>query len=413
MLSLYIHIPFCAQICSYCSFAITANQPPEIIKEYLAKLHQEIDLYATKYPTSEIKTLYFWGGTPNLIGKEEIKKLIDHVFQVFNCENLAELSIECNPFPETEILDFVRSLNQTYKKLPRLRFSFGIQSLDNGVLQQANRPYTFPGMVEFLRKLQPLKQDNNVFNFDFIAFGHFNQTKKGNTQLRTQPALSFFSDFVNAHFADSFSLYTLEFSEHQLRNRKKAEFQERWAFGTEDEIYEEFDILKNILLDAGYLRYEISNFSLLSRSSIHNRVYREMEEYLGLGLGASSFLREKASTDSQYEKRIRYQNTSYLPKYLKEEFSPIIIEEMPVSFEQGRIQEGKDFLIEKFFLALRTERGVQDLSAYSSIVVPNYTEKIKLMETQDLVITNGEKLQLTDKGMDCYNRIVTELLQEI
>ena len=166
-------------------------------------------------------------------------------------------------------------------------------------------------------------------------------------------------------------------------------------------------------MDAGYLRYEISNFSLLSRSSIHNRVYREMEEYLGLGLGASSFLREKASTDSQHEKRIRYQNTSYLPKYLKEEFSPIIIEEMPVSFEQGRIQEGKDFLIEKFFLALRTERGVQDLSAYSSIVVPNYTEKIKLMETQDLVITNGEKLQLTDKGMDCYNRIVTELLQEI
>jgi coproporphyrinogen III oxidase-like Fe-S oxidoreductase len=146
-------------------------------------------------------------------------------------------------------------------------------------------------MVDFLRALQPQKQENNVFNFDFIAFGKFNQTKKGNTQLWTSSAFSFFEDFVNAHFADSFSLYTLEFSEHQRRSReKKSDLLSRGCFGTEEDIYEEFDRLKTVLLEAGYARYEISNFALIAKSSIHNRVYREMEEYLGLGLGASSLV---------------------------------------------------------------------------------------------------------------------------
>ncbi len=410
MLSLYLHIPFCSQICSYCSFSITANQPTEIIQSYLTKLHQEIDFYASKYPKAEIKTLYFWGGTPNLIGAEEIKKLIDHIFDVFDCENLAELSIECNPFPADDILSFIKSLNQTYKKISRLRFSFWIQSLDNGVLQQANRPYTFPWMVDFLRNLQPLKQDNNIFNLDFIAFGHFNQTKKGNLQLRTDSALSFFSDVANSHFADSFSLYTLEFSEHQLRNRKKAEFQQHWAFGTEDEIYEEFDILKNILFDAGYSRYEISNFSLMAKSSIHNRVYREMEPYLGLGLWASGFVREEKSENAEISNisRIRTQNTPYLPKYLAIDFDTKIKDRQDVT-----LLDSTDFLIEKFFLALRTDRGVQKISEFSSVLIPDYLEKIQQMKDQELVIWEENNLKLTDRGMDCYNRIVTELLAEI
>jgi len=291
MLSLYLHIPFCAQVCSYCSFPIAAKQGEDIIQRYLQQLHAEIDHYGTLYPQADIKSIYFGGGTPNLIGAEELIKLITHLEQVFNCEQVAELSLEFNPYPQDEILSLVKKLNTVYRKRPRVRYSFGIQSFDNGVLAQAGRPYTFPGMVEFLRALQPLKQENNVFNFDFIAFGKFNQTKKGNPQLRTPSALSFFEDVVHAHFADSFSLYTLEFSEHQARRRqqpkdeasgraKKSDLISKGCCGTEEEIYEEFDILKNILLSAGYKRYEISNFALISKSSIHNRVYREMEEYL-------------------------------------------------------------------------------------------------------------------------------------
>lgn len=204
-------------------------------------------------------------------------------------------------------------------------------------MADAGRPYTFPGMVDFLRSLQPLKQDNTVFNFDFIAFGKFNQTRKGNLQLWTPSAFSFFEDFVYSHFADSFSLYTLELFEHQKwKLEKKSELITQGCFGTEEEVYEEFDILKEVLVGAGYMRYEISNFSLIAKSSIHNRVYWEMEEYLGLGLGASSFI-----SRSPQEGLCRYTNTPYLPKYLAGE--RVVETSVQMLTEQ-------DYLIEKFFL---------------------------------------------------------------
>ncbi|MDR0859753.1 MAG: hypothetical protein LBO09_01920 [Candidatus Peribacteria bacterium] len=270
-------------------------------------------------------------------------------------------------------------------------------------------------MVEFLRALQPLKQDNNVFNFDFIAFGKFNQSKKGNSQLWTPSASAFFSDFVNSKFADSFSLYTLELFEHQRRKvAEKADLIQQGCFGTEDEIYEEFDILKEILLDAGYSRYEISNFSLISKSSIHNRVYREMESYLGLGLGASSLAprpfgaaptvactgRSLAGGNTQW----RWTNTPYLPKYLTGE-----------TIDENSLQEltEKDYLIEKFFLALRTDRGINDVSEFSSVLVPEYEEKLRLYAEEGFIRVREAGFVLTDRGMDCYNWIVTELLSEI
>ncbi|MDR2415873.1 MAG: radical SAM protein [Candidatus Peribacteria bacterium] len=394
MLSLYFHIPFCSQICSYCSFSVIEKASDEMIRSYLIQLHQEIDHYGKLYPKAEIKSIYFGGGTPNLIGAEHLKKLIDHCEQVFSCETVAELSFECNPYPQEEMLAFVRSLNRQYERRPRVRFSFGLQSFDNAVLSQAGRPCSFLGLVDFLRSLQPLKQENNVFNFDFIAFGTFHQTKKGEKQLWTQPAFSFFEDFVHSHFADSFSLYTLEHSEHQRRSReKKADLISRGCFGTEDEIYEEFDLLKSVLFEAGYARYEISNFSLIAKSSIHNRVYRELEAYVGLGLGASSFVDEK-----------RYTNTPYLPKYLTGQ-----------TVETSSVQTltKQDYLIEKFFLGLRTDRGIQEVSAFSSVLVDNWKEKMKLYENEGFIHLHDKGLVLTDKGMDCYNWIITELLKEV
>ena len=357
MLSLYLHIPFCATVCSYCSFSVLENQSEEIIKKYLDALHNEIAHYGNLFPKAEIKSIYFGGGTPNLIGAKELIKLIDHIDQLFDCENVGELSFECNPFPQEEIYDLVQQINSTYRKRPRVRFSFGIQSLDNSVLSKAGRPYTFPGMVDFIRGLRDLKQENTIFNFDFIAFGKFNTSKKGDEYLRTPNAVEFLQTLANSKFADSFSLYTLELFENQRRKKsEKNQLIEQGCFGTEDDIYEEFDYLKELLLDAGYKRYEISNFSLLSKSSIHNRVYREMENYLGFGLNASSFIKAGSPYFSSFTKElqlssdcsgVRFTNTPYLPKYLQGEL---------INSESVEQMKKSDFLIEKFFLSLRTDR---------------------------------------------------------
>jgi len=88
-------------------------------------------------------------------------------------------AFEFNPYPEEEIYEIIRKIQSRYaKKYPRIRFSFGIQSFDNEVLQLSGRHSLFLGLVEFLRGLQELKTDSTVFNFDFIAFGKRNQSKK-------------------------------------------------------------------------------------------------------------------------------------------------------------------------------------------------------------------------------------------
>ena len=423
MLSLYIHIPFCVKNCPYCSFSVVQNPNDEMIQTYLDNLHSEIDERWKVFWKAEIRTIYFGWWTPNLVWSEEIKKLIHHCEEIFDCENVGELSFECNPFPQNQVYEFVSELQKAFKKYPRVRFSFGIQSLDNWVLENAWRPYTFPGMVDFLRWLRDLKLENSVYNFDFMAFGVFNQTKKWDLQLWTPSALEFFQDFVNSWFADSFSLYMLELFEHQ-KWKKNPEWNpiiqnQNWLFWNEDEIYEEFDILKNIIQEWWYKRYEISNFAAVGKSSIHNRVYREMEDYLWLWLSASSFINAKStyfwavveylkkvdsSFSSEWLNGIRRTNTPYFPKYIWDEKK-----------SESAIQPMSelDYLIESFFLSLRTDRWIDDVSRFGTVLVKDYQKKIKLYNENGFLKLRENWFVLTDEWMDCYNGIVTELLSEI
>ena len=393
-----------------------------MIQTYLSNLHSEIDERWKVFWKAEIRTIYFGWWTPNLIWAQEIKKLINHCEEIFDCENVGELSFECNPFPQNQVYEFVSELQKSFKKYPRVRFSFGIQSLDNWVLENAWRPYTFPWMVDFLRWLRDLKLENSVFNFDFMAFGVFNQTKKWDLQLWTPSALEFFQDFVDSWFADSFSLYMLELFEHQ--KWKKPEWnlpvnQQSELFWNEDEIYEEFDILKNIIQDGWYKRYEISNFAAVGKSSIHNRVYREVEDYLWLWLSASSFINAKSSyfgavvenlknvdpsLRSEWLNGIRRTNTPYFPKYIwNEKLSESAIQPMSQS----------DYLIESFFLSLRTDRWIDNILKFESVLVKDYPEKIKLYEENWFLKLRENGFVLTDEWMDCYNWIITGLLSEI
>ena len=419
MLSLYIHIPFCVKNCPYCSFSVVQNPNDDMIQNYLSVLHSEIDERQKAVWKAEIRTIYFGWWTPNLIWSEEIKKIINHCEEVFDCENIGELSFECNPFPQDQVYEFVSDLQKSFKKYPRVRFSFGIQSLDNWVLENAWRPYTFPWMVEFLRWLWDLKFENTVFNFDFMAFGVFNKTKKWELQLWNPSALEFFQDFVNSWFADSFSLYMLELFEHQKWKKPDRDWfvvQQSGLFWNEDEIYEEFDILKNIIEEWWYTRYELSNFSAVWKSSIHNRVYREMEDYLWLWLSASSFINGRSSYfDAVKEKLlwnkkiddlswIRRTNTSYFPKYIWNE---------KLSESEIKPLSEKDYLIESFFLWLRTDKWVSDVEKYESVLVKDYQEKIKLYKENWFLKLRENWFVLMDEGMDCYNGIITELLDEI
>ncbi|MFA6255689.1 MAG: DUF559 domain-containing protein [Candidatus Absconditabacterales bacterium] len=529
-----------------------------LITNYVNTLKKEIDHYAEILTDKELKTLYFGGGTPSRIGIDRIIDIIEYIRTKFDFENLAELSIELNPYPEEEVLGFVKNLNKKYPKISRLRYSFGIQSFDDEVLKITGRAYSFTGIVEFLRSLIKLKQDNNVFNFDFIAFGKFQVSKNGFKQLWHEFKRDFFQKFLNSGYVDSISLYTLEgvsppqpsplhgegvklpivytvsnnklpsgnfmigLAQNLRKNQTKAEsflwellrrkqlnnlkfrrqhpigdyiadfycpekklvieldgsihnnkeqkehdqlrdaimqqhnitvirftnndvFEKienilqtiidvsnkpprstKWRgvggeetcsqkyFGTDDEIMEEFLIVKEMVEDAGFGRYEISNFAAAGKASIHNMVYWNMEYYLGLGLSAASFAKvplDKANEVKSSEAGRgneggfkRWTNTADIKQYLEGKW---------IDEQQTQSLNESDLLIEEFFLRLRTREGIADLSKFTSALVPNYEGLITNYTGAGLVEYDGVKLKLTDKGMNVYNSIITDLLQKI
>ena len=407
MLSIYIHIPFCKTKCNYCNFQVC---PLDKMKSEM--IQPQFEMYTNQITLDELKEKSkIWGWTPQLIWLENIEKITDTIIQYFDTENLWEFSIEMNPYPKDEVYHIVKSLTKKYREFSRVRFSFGIQSFENKMLSASGRDITFPWIVDFLRDLQPLKKDNNVFNLDFIAFGYFNKSKNWNYQLRNPTATKFFQTLATSKFIDSYSLYTLELFPGSLRyyNEKRKINKEEWQeYWDQDDVYEEFAVLKDILLDAWYKRYEISNFSLLWKSSVHNRTYREMWDYLWLGTSASSFFKspnEKLCSllnISNNTKAIRWTNALEFPKFYSGQS------------ESGMIpMTDKDLLIEEFFLWLRTDNWIKDIKKYEPVLVPNYLDKIRSYSDQWFIEIIDDWMRFTDQWMDIYNDIVTELLKEI
>ncbi len=437
MLSLYIHVPFCHTKCKYCSFQVCPTSQMESdtlaseTKNYTDWVISEIKQYSQILDDWEetkqaIKSIYFGWWTPQLIWLLNIERIIDAIIENFDTENLWEFSIEMNPYPQKQVFAIITRLNKKYKQFSRIRFSFWIQSFDNKVLSESGRDISFPWLVEFFRDIQPLKKSNNVFNLDFIAFGKFNETKKWNLQLRNPNSLEFFAKLAETKFADSYSLYTLELFPGSLRYYQQQKQSdngvvscitdtEKDSFWSDDDIYEEFSIIKEILLDRWYRRYELSNFALMWKSSIHNRAYREMQNYIWLWTSASSFFKnpndklKKYLNLSEDSNAVRRTNTVKIADYISGK--DIVDQETVHNLTQ------QDLLIEEFFLSLRTDRSIEDISKYNTVIVSDFDKKIKSYSEQWFIeiILNWEKtwIKLTDEWMDIYNDIITELLEEI
>jgi len=152
--SIYIHIPFCAQKCPYCSFYSFFLNPEvkdKMIDDYLKALYQEIEKTAPHIVDKQIQTIYLGGGTPNILSPEQLTGIIDFLGQYFDTSQVMELNIELNPYPTEEIYNLINYFFVHFKKRPRLRFSFGIQTFDNQILQDTGRPVSFAGLTDFIR----------------------------------------------------------------------------------------------------------------------------------------------------------------------------------------------------------------------------------------------------------------------
>ena len=336
--SVYIHIPFCKNICSYCDFCkFIYNE--KWVGAYLTGLNNEIK---DRYMDDPIKTIYIGGGTPSALSIDELKRLFK-IISVFNTNDLEEFTFECN------LSDINEGLLEILKNNKVNRLSIGIQSFNEKNLEFMERNADFK---DALKKINLCHQYGfNNINLDLMY------AIPGETLKDLKKDLDLFLKLNPTHI----STYSLILEDHTKLSSKNVSYIE------EELDYEMFKLISKKLNSANH--YEISNFSIPGYESKHNLVYWNNEEYYGFGLGASGYIDD-----------IRYQNTKNLKEYLLGNY---VLEK-----EILGLKEKMDYEI---MLGLRKLKGINILefrNKYNKDIEEVYNLK-PLLKSRDLIKKKG------------------------
>lgn len=292
--SLYIHVPFCLSRCGYCNFY--SGEPLEELAGYPALVAAEAKLRATQLSTGPLKTLYFGGGTPSLLGAEGLGKILEAVQAIVLLEENAEVTVEVNPaarLPFTELA-----------KLGITRVSIGVQALDDKNLAHLGRTHS---AAEALATVKAAAAAGLSVSSDLI-YGYRGLT----CDALVQAASALIACGVN-----HLSAYSLESTDvgsdsaaatDDTANATCAVAHTTGATGTivhADAEQERAHLLAltETLAALGVIRYEVSNFARPGFESRHNTNYWEGGGYLGLGPGAHGYLPEVGAFGERYENR--------------------------------------------------------------------------------------------------------------
>lgn len=280
MKSMYIHIPFCKSICTYCDFCKQLYNETNINK-YLDALNEEIK---DRYNGEELDTLYIGGGTPSSLNIMQLNKLFNILNQL-KINNIKEYTFECN------VNDITEELIDLLIKNKVNRISLGVESFNKEKLKFMER---FSDYNDVKNKIDMIR-NKGLYNINVdLMYAIPNETLKDlkedlNLILKLKPT----------HIS-TYSLILEEYTKLSINNVKPID---------EELEYEMYNYIVNKLKKKKYKHYEISNFSLEGYESIHNLNYWNNEEYYGFGLGASGYI-----------DGIRYENTKNINKYFEYNF---------------------------------------------------------------------------------------------
>lgn len=273
--SIYIHIPFCNKICTYCDFCkIYYNS--NIVNDYLKELEKEVK---ENYKKEIIETVYIGGGTPSCLNKKELNKLFS-ITDMITLNDNYEFTFECNI--ENINKDFLKEL----KKSKVNRLSIGVQSFNKDILKKLGRNYN----SDIKDKIDLCKKYFANINVDLI-YGINGQSLKG---LKED-----LDSFINLNI-NHISIYSLILENNtilKINNYKEIK---------DDLSRKMYDFICKYLKEKGYNHYEISNFEKNNTASKHNLTYWNNNKYYGFGIGASGYIND-----------IRYTNTRSMTNYLK------------------------------------------------------------------------------------------------
>lgn len=376
-LSLYIHIPFCNSRCNYCNFVSFVASEQEKLR-YVECLKKEIMIRAKEYNKFfTIKTIFIGGGTPSCLINGAIKDILQTIYKHFTVKNDAEITIELNPNTATKekIEEFVISgVN---------RFSIGLQCISPLVLKNMGRTHTlddFNNAVSLIRE-----QGISNINADMIV-GYPGQSEKDTVET-AKYLVSKNIPHVSAYILSVEQGTPLQF---MIDNGTQ-------KLPKEEKLLKTYQAVVNTLSEAGYIRYEVSNFAKPGFVCKHNITYWTRNEYLGLGVSAHSYI-----------DGVRFFNTENLQSYCEcletKNKAPVS------SVTKLTTAEKKE---EAVMLSLRTNEGLST-KAYEEEFHENFLAKHKdqlasFIKLGLLTIDREGNIKATAKGFLVLNKLILEL----
>ncbi len=366
MLGLYVHIPFCNNICYYCDFTKKIAKQKEKEK-YINYLIKEIKLYQKYF--ADIETVYIGGGTPSSLNLSLLEKLL-----IVLPKKIKEFTIECNPEDiNQEFLALLVKYNVN-------RISLGVQTFNNKLLKTINRKHTYQTTV---KSVELIKKYQLNLNIDLI-FGIPKQNL-ANIQfdLKTATALD----------VNHISYYCLILENKTVFSKM---YKENKIELLEEELEASFyELIINFLKENGYLHYEISNFSKSGYQSIHNIKYWQNQEYIGVGNNASGYLNNK-----------RYINKKLFADY----YQSLDQDQLPIA-EINKVSK-KDSMYEYVMLGFRMlQIDMLDFEKRYQIDIFEAFTNLNELITDNFIEKEKNFLKLTNKGLLLNNELLIKLME--
>lgn len=367
--SLYIHIPFCASRCIYCGFYSTTSL--SLRERYVGALCKEMELLPYK---PEIGTIYLGGGTPSQLSNQCLEKLFTHIYNVYDVDGDAEVTMECNPD------DIVEGI---FRDLPVNRVSMGAQTFSDERLHFLHRRHS---AAEVDKAMNILRQDG-IANISLDLMFGFPDETMDDWKADIRHALSLHPEHLSAYglmYEEGTPLY------HMLEHGQVKEIDEELSLNMYSELIDS-------LSASGFEHYEISNFARLDEQAVspwrskHNSSYWHDVPYIGLGAGAHS-----------YYQRTRHWNPDNIIRYMESIGNGIL------PYEEEEIDDDTHY-DDIVTTALRTREGI-DLSLldekHRSYLLKNAEDYLK----RGLMALDNDHLHLTREGINISNRIMSDLM---
>lgn len=373
MAGIYIHIPFCRKRCHYCDFFKSTDLSQKT--RLLSGLKKELKIRASELNSEEINTIYFGGGTPSVLLIDELKDLLSTIKDLYLVDENAEITLEANPDDLTQVI------LSGLKQLGFNRLSMGVQSFAETDLKLMNRRH---GVLQAIQSVKWAKKAGfSNISIDLI-YGLPNQTiEEWERNVRIAVELD----------VQHISAYNLTYHEGTV-------FYEQLKKGILKELPDEhslqqFEMLIQILKEAGFEHYEISNFCKPGLYSQHNSSYWKSKKYLGIGPSAHS-----------YDLVTRRWNVSSISNYIDGLENDQIYFESEILTEQDRYN---DFII----TGLRTIWGISEeliQTSFSPVYFHHFQKsKEKYLLSGHVLCTLG-KICISREGLFISDKIMTDFM---